>query len=330
MLRNSLFVMTDEMPPLHPQAAKLAEMINARQVDMSQVDAPFLRFSSAGNVALQGEPEPIPQIRHLNVPASAGSLPVRLYLPDGSEGRPLLVYLHGGGFVFGDLELYDRPCRILANACRCGVASVNYRQAPETKFPGAIEDAWAAFSYFSKNASQFGLDQGRIGVAGDSSGGFLAAVTCLYAMHGPQAAGSQDRLKPWIQILMYPEMLQTSTSDFPSRKRFAKGFSLTEEALEFFHASFLKGDEDPSDWRVNPLGAEATGLPPAFLAVASHDPLHDEGVAYARHMEAADVPVRLVPYEGQMHGFFIFPGMLDASRQLATDVAAFIEERLAS
>jgi len=299
-------------------------------MDMSQVDAPFLRFSSTGNVALQGEPEPMAQVRRLNVPAPAGALPVRLYLPDGCEGRPLLVYLHGGGFVFGDLEVYDRPCRILANACRCGVASVNYRQAPETKFPGAIEDAWAAFSYFSEHASQFGLDPTHVGVAGDSSGGFLAAVTCLYALHGSQTPGTRDQRKPWIQILMYPEMLQTSTSEFSSRKRFAKGFSLTEEAIEFFHSSFLRGDEDPSDWRANPLAADATGLPPAFLAVASHDPLHDEGVAYARQMDSAGVPISLVQYEGRMHGFFTSAGMLDASHQLVRDIAAFIEEQFSN
>ena len=223
-------------------------------------------------------------------------IPIRIYTPRrAGSARPLVVYFHGGGFVFGDLRGGDWMCGVVAEGLDAVVVSVDYRLSPKHPFPAGVDDCYAALVWAADHAVDLGADPGRLGVMGESAGGNLAAVVALMA---------RDRKSPVIhhQALLYPV---TGAYDSDSRRANADAFILTAADMARFD-SLYGGDRN--DWRVSPLKAESLrDLPPALIIVAGHDPLHDDGVQYADALRAAGVPARVIDYPAMPHGFLNFP-----------------------
>jgi acetyl esterase len=218
----------------------------------------------------------------------AGELPARLYRPRAATGA-LLVFFHGGGFVAGDLDTHDVPCRFLAERSGAAVLSVDYRLAPEHRFPAAVDDALAAFAWARDHAAELGADPARIAVGGDSAGGTLATVVARLA-------------DPAFQLLIYPGADWNAQTY--SRARFAEGFLLTAEDIAFYREHYLPDDAAALDPRASPLlASDLAGSAPAYVVTAGFDPLRDEGEEYARKLAAAGVPVALRRQEGLVHGF---------------------------
>jgi acetyl esterase len=235
---------------------------------------------------------PLARVEDFTIPAADGTaLPARLYAPS-HERLPLLLYLHGGGFVIGNLETHDSLCRQLARRSGGAVVALDYRLAPEHRFPTAVDDAWAAMHWLAANAGTLGLDASRLAVGGDSAGGTLAAVCALHA----RDAG----LPLALQLLITPGT--TAHADTPSHKLFANGFVLDAAAIAWFFDHYIDFHHR-RDWRFAPLQADVDGVAPACAILAECDPLVDEGVAYADHLRAAGVPVELELYRGLTHDF---------------------------
>jgi acetyl esterase/lipase len=254
------------------------------------------RYESA--VVSARPPIPMGRIEAVEVPGRAGPLPSRLYVPHGAPAGaplPLLVYYHGGGWMFGDLDTHDGVCRFLAAGAGTAVLSIGYRLAPEHPFPAAVEDAWAGFAWAAANAAALGADPARIAVGGDSAGGNLAAVVSLLAREGGGA-------RPAMQLLIYPV---TDSADEPrSRSLFGEGFFLTRADMDFFEAAYLPPGADPDDPRISILKApDLSNLPPAYVATAGFDPLRDEGEAYALRLREAGVRAALRRHPGLVHSF---------------------------
>ncbi len=247
---------------------------------------------------LAGPPIALASVRETTIAGGDGPLRARLYEPAGSRDRarsPLIVYYHGGGWVAGDLDTHDHPCRLLARSSGALVLSVDYRLAPEHRFPAGVEDALAAFRDAVARADELGADPTRIAVAGDSAGAHLAAVTA-------QQAAADDGSGPAFQLLVYPV---TNLAELaPSRLTFAEGFILTKENMDWYELQFLGSDVDRHDPRVSPLLADVDGaIAPALVVTAGFDPLRDEGEAYARKLADAGVRTMLRRHAGYVHGF---------------------------
>jgi acetyl esterase len=257
---------------------------------------------------LGAAPPEVAHVADLRAPGPAGAIPVRLYRPLGSraaERLPALVYFHGGGWTFGDLDTHDVVCRELANLARCAVASVGYRLAPEHKFPAAVEDALAATRWVGREAEALALDPRTIAVGGDSAGGNLAAVVALVARDegGPKLA---------LQVLIYPAT--DMAADTPSHAEFADGYVLTREVILWSRGNYLRSLDDVADWRASPLRArDHSRLAPAYVVTCGFDPLRDEGRAYAGRLRAAGVPVTYECFEGMIHGFVTMGGVIAAA-----------------
>jgi acetyl esterase len=255
-----------------------------------------LRHSIA---VFEGAPAPLAEVRELSLAGAAGPLGARLYVPaegaDGAAPGPLVVYFHGGGWVTGDLDTHDHPCRLLARSAGARLLSVDYRLAPEHPFPEPVDDAVAAFRDAAARAAELGIDPGRIAVAGDSAGAHLAAVCA-------QQCAAQGGPAPAFQLLIYP--VTDSAEEHPSRRTFAEGFILTKERMDWYEGHFLSPDQDRYDPRVSPLHApDVSGLAPALVITAGFDPLRDEGEAYARRLREAGVRAAPRRYPGYVHGF---------------------------
>jgi acetyl esterase len=301
---------------LNWRAAVLLKYIQAAKIEMFREGAPpdesrsILRDKSR---ILKARPPVLPSVFDRKVPASAGSIPVRIYTPGTKSVYPVVVYFHGGGWCMGDLETHDVVCRKLALKSSSVVVAVDYRLAPEHPFPAAVDDAYAAVLWVSGNAGSFGGDPSRIAVAGDSAGANLSAVVALLA---------RDRRGPLLvsQVLFYPST-DSSRFDTESQRDFAEGYFLTRKYIEAFRSLYAP---DPADWKnplVSPLLASSfVNLPPAVVVTAQFDPLRDEGEAYASRLAAAGVPVVRKRFDGILHGFLtldrIFP-QADAALSLA-------------
>jgi acetyl esterase len=247
---------------------------------------------------VRGAPAAMAEVLHTTVAGAEGQLPARLYVPEEASGAAepsaLVVYFHGGGWVVGDLDTHDQPCRLLARSSGARVLSIGYRLAPEHPFPAPVLDALAAFRDAIARATELGADPRRVAVAGDSAGAHLATVTArLAAADGGPA--------PAFQLLIYPvtDCLEVSRS----RLAFAEGFLLTKENMEWYELQFI-GDHDRRDARVSPLLAESLrGLAPALVVTAGFDPLRDEGEAYAMRLRSEGVRTVLRRHPGYVHGF---------------------------
>jgi acetyl esterase len=251
----------------------------------------------------------------------AGALPARLYVPDAAT-RGLVVWYHGGGWTVGDLDTHDGACRALAHGARTRILAVEYRLAPEHRFPAAADDALAAFEDAVREAPALGVDPARVAVGGDSAGGNLAAVVAQQAVRrgGPVPAA---------QLLVYP--VTDLSRKHPSYAFFADGFFLTAKEMDWYRAHYLAGDEAAArDPRASPLLADdLRGLPPALVLTAGFDVLRDEGEAYARRMEASGVPVRLARHAGLVHGFWNAAAVSAGARAALEDAARWIAAVLA-
>ena len=268
------------------------------------------------------------RIEQLTVKGAAGPLRARLYVPDHpgvhrADGRPdgLLVYFHGGGFVVCGLETHDNPCRFLARQAEVRVLSVDYRLAPEERFPAAIDDALAAFRFAVGHASELGADPARVAVGGDSAGGNLAAgVARLAATDSGRAPAFQLLLYPWLDL----------SSKRASHRLFGKGFYLTESDLDWFKNHYIPDNEDALDPRCSPLLAEDfAGVAPAYVATAGFDPLRDEGEEYAERLRGAGVPVALRRHSELIHGFVNTVAIGHAGRDALLEAAGELRLGLA-
>lgn len=266
------------------------------------------RARSAALLALTGEPHPVEVVRELVVPSLVDDhdIGARLYWPEVDPDGPLIVYYHGGGWVQGSLDHADRACRELCVASGMALLSVDYRLAPEAKYPLPFEDAWSALQFARRTNETLGGD-GRIVLAGDSAGGNLAAAVALR---------NRDEGGPAIlhQLLVYP----VTDHDFGRASHlFASEGLLTTEAMQYFWAHYVDAPDQAREPYASPLRAESHGgLPSATVVVAENDPLRDEGVAYARALEAAGVDVELIPCHGAMHGFWTLLGALPSGRDV--------------
>jgi acetyl esterase len=259
-------------------------------------------------------PCPVAKVRDFTIDGATGPLRVRHYTPDGPRGAaPMLVFFHGGGFVLGDLDTHDAPCRLLCRHGAMHVLAVDYRLAPEHPFPAAVEDAVAAFHWVRLHAEELGADASRVCVGGDSAGGNLSAVVAQQARLASGAA-------PAAQLLIYPTL--DSVEERRSMALFASGFVLETEDRRWFTRHYIRGRADRADPRLSPLRIEdAAGLCPAYIVTAGFDPLRDEGEEYARQLVAAGVPTTLRRYDGFVHGFVNMVGASRASRTIVIEIA---------
>lgn len=244
------------------------------------------------------------------IPGPGGDLPVRVYRPVAPAGpRPLVLNVHGGGFVFGYLRLCDWLCSNVARTVGAVVVSVDYRLAPRHRFPTAVEDSYAALVWAAEHATGLGAG-GPVGVLGESAGGNLSAVLCLLA---------RDRGGPALshQVLLYPATDMTAEHPATASTPFLSG-----PEMRAYRQHYLAG-ADPADPLVSPLlASDHRGLPPALIQVAEHDPLRDDGIRYAAALRAAGVPVRLTEYVGMPHGYLNFPGLCRAAPQALAEICA--------
>jgi acetyl esterase len=266
------------------------------------------------------EPPEMASVQPLAIPAPHGSIAARIYTPKKlrkTDGRaPCLVFFHGGGWVIGDLETHDVVCRKLAQEGELIVISIDYRLAPEHKFPAAVDDAIAATKWIAANAIKLGIDASRLMVGGDSAGGNLAAVVSLAARdgNGPNIAG---------QVLIYP------ATDFsrkhPSHREPETSILLTHSVIGWFMNHYM-GEADIKDWRASPARAGTlAGLPPAYVLTAGADPLRDEGDEYAERLRAAGVAVTYRHFPGQFHGFFTMGKLLQQANVAANEIGVWLK-----
>jgi acetyl esterase len=275
-------------PPVHTMSGA-----QAREVIRS-------RFTAAS------APEEVGEVRDASVRGPAGELAVRIYRPAHASGPvPTLVYAHGGGFVFCDLDSHDGLCRSLTNLTPAVVVSVAYRLAPEDPWPAAAEDVFAVAHWAARNADALGGDAGRIVVGGDSAGGHVSATVALMA---------RDRGAPALaaQLLLYPLISPNFDSD--SYRRYGQGFYNPRPALQWYWEQYVPSLADRSHPYAAPLNADLRGLPPAVVVTAGHDPLRDEGIAFGDALERASVPTTRLNYEGGVHGFMTMPTLNLAQR----------------
>jgi len=267
--------------------------------------------------------EPVGEVTELEVPAPDGGVPVRLYTPEGEGPHPVLVYIHGGGWVRGDLDTHDNVCRALCSRAGCAVLSVDYRRPPEHPFPAALEDCYAALEWTAEHARRLTLDPDRIAVGGDSAGGNLTAGVTLMARDrdGPELAA---------QLLIYPAVASPELHEFDSYEENAFGYLLERPAMEWYYDRYAPSPAHARNEYLAPLlAADLSGLPPATVVTAGFDPLRDEGVEYAQRLESDGVPVEHRHYEGMIHAFVSLPEQIsagdDALSAMAGDLRAAFE-----
>ncbi len=294
---------------------KMAEMGVKPVSSMSPEEARQMILNSTG----EGGPiRAVASVAERKIPGPAGDLAIRVYSPHGTGPFPLVVFFHGGGFVLGDLNTHDQICRELCDGAGCVVMSVEYRLAPENKFPAAIDDTLAATRWAAENAFHMGADPDRMAVAGDSAGGTLSAVTALRIRDqgGPLLRG---------QLLIYP------ATDFykpgtPSLEEYS-GYFITIEDLVWFTGHYLNDESEADNPYAFPMrAADLSNLPPALVITGECDPLRDEGEIYATRLKSAGVPAKLIRYEGMIHGFFNFLGILDQSREAMDEACGWLKD----
>ena len=268
-------------------------------------------------------PPQIGMVRDLTADGPLGPIPLRVYRPAGvpaSTPLAVLVFFHGGGWVIGDLETHDVLCRQLTAGSGVSVVSVDYRLAPEHKFPAAVDDAWAATRWVVAHAGELAVDASRLAVGGDSAGGNLAAVVALLA-RGKGAPAIA------VQVLIYP--VADLVGETRSYRDFAEGYLLTREGMRWFIAHYLTAEAEAVDWRASPLRAQSlAGLPPALIVTAGFDPLRDEGEAYAERLREAGVRVDSVCYGGMIHGFVPMGRLLDTAGRAISLIAGSLSQAL--
>lgn len=250
-----------------------------------------------------------------------GPVPLRLYRPLNSKSEtilPAMIYFHGGGMMIGDLDTHDTLCREFSNYSGCCVISVDYRLAPENRFPKAVEDSWAAVQWIYKNARELKINPDRLAVGGDSAGGTLAAVVSLMAR-------DQGSPKLFFQLLIYPATNQNLNT--PSYETMAQGYVLTIDTVNYFRSHYID-EKDYSNWWASPaLAKDFKGVAPALVVTAAYDPLVDEGRDYAELLKNAGVEVKYKCYEDMIHGFIRLGGIISPANKAVKELAEELKAR---
>jgi acetyl esterase len=297
--------------PLDPKAKALIDMMAQMPLPpWSELSAATFRaMMDAGRFP---PPDlPLAEIVNTTIPGPAGPIGARIYRASLEPNQPVIVYFHGGGFVIGNLDSHDGTCRRLSHGIGCTVVSVDYRLAPEHVYPAAVDDSYAATKWVAEHADFLKIDAARIAVAGDSAGGNLAAVVAIIA---------RDRGGPALchQLLTYPVTDMAFKSE--SYTSNGTGYFLTKDMMAWFGLQYVPSGHDIEDPLLSPLyHKNLSGLPPATVITAEYDPLRDEGEAYAKKLQDAGVPTKLIRYDGVFHGFFSMNGAVDQ----ADDAHAF-------
>jgi acetyl esterase len=307
---------------LSPTARALCDLLASVFPDPARepLTVATMRAAARAGVSPDGKPAgpALTEVRDLGA-AESVPVPMRLYRPETAVGCPLLVFLHGGGFVICDLDTHDRTVRELAHRTGAVILSVDYRLAPEHPFPAAAEDARAALAWAVAHAAELGCDPARVFVGGDSAGGNLAVGAALARRDagGPPLAG---------QLLIYPSVQQDFAGG--SAEEFAKGYFMTIDHIRWFSRQYLGPTGDPRDPRASPLLApDLAGLPPALLVVADCDTLRDQALAYARRLAATGVPVEVQLHPGVFHGFLGVLGALPEAESALSGAASWLRRR---
>ncbi|MEH2484996.1 alpha/beta hydrolase [Bradyrhizobium sp. AZCC 2230] len=279
-------------------------------------------YYAQARFATNPEPPELARVGSLSIPAQHGTIPARIYVPKEPRLKdglaPALVFFHGGGWVIGDLDSHDVVCRQLADAGALIVIAVDYRLAPEHKFPAAIDDAIAATKWIAAHARELGIDASRLSIGGDSAGGNLTAVVALAARdgNGPKLTG---------QVLIYPAVDFAMTHGSHSEPE--TSVLLTHSVIRWFRDHYLNGAGDIHDWRASPARAESlAGLPPAYVLTAGADPLRDEGDEYAARLKQAGVPVTYKHFPGQFHGFLTMGKLLQQANVAVSEIGAWLKD----
>jgi len=307
---------------LDPDAAVYKAFQEAGRPAYETLTAPEAReYYMQARLAVNPEPPELDSAKDIAIPAPHGGIPARLYTPKTLRKNnglaPCLVFFHGGGWVIGNLETHDVVCRKLAHEGELLVLSVDYRLAPEHRFPAAVDDAITATKWAADNAKQLGIDASRLMVGGDSACGNMAAVVAIAARDGqaPKLAG---------QVLIYP------STDFSrkhaSHKDPTTSILLTHSVITWFLESYMGDNTDIDDWRCSPARVQSlAGLPPAYVLTAAGDPLCDEGDEYAARLKEAGVPVAYRHFPGQFHGFFTMGKLLNQANVAVTEISAWLK-----
>ena len=308
--------------PLDPQADFILGLVKTSGLpELWQLTPGQAREQFKLRVAKLAQKESIHRSYDRRIPGPGADLAIRIYAPREAkpgERFPVLLWFHGGGFVIGDLDTHDPACRALATQAECLVVAVDYRLAPECKFPAAVDDSMAALRWLALHAPEIGGDPARIAVGGDSAGGNLAAVCSILARDDgyPKLAH---------QLLIYP--CTAPEPETPSHRQFAEGHLLTRNTITWFYKQYVRSPREFNDFRFAPLVAkDLSNLPPALVLVAGYDPLRDEGVDYAKRLIEAGNRVTLVNYEGMIHGFYLMGGAVDAARRALSQSAQALKE----
>jgi acetyl esterase len=301
---------------LHPKARVLVDQF-ARAAALSAMTPEEARGAPT---PLAAAPEAVASVTARVIPGPGGPLGIRVYRPMNAS-RTALVYFHGGGWVIGSLDGADETCRMLANRGRVVVISIAYRLAPETKFPGAVEDAYAAVRWASSadHASELGIDASRLAVGGSSAGGNLAAAVALVA---------RERGGPKIVFQLLTVPVTELRSAARSMEEFAEGYGLSRADMEWFGSHYVREDADRDDHHASVLRADLRGMPPAFVITAECDPLRDDGEAYAKRLSDVGIASRVKRYPGMFHGFMGFPRALPEAAEAFDDAGAALREAL--
>ena len=262
----------------------------------------------------------VSRVKDMTIPGFDAALPIRCYYPQGEPPYPVVVYFHGGGWVMGNLDTHHAICHALTHTSDCLVVAVDYRLAPEHKFPAATQDAYTATCWVSESADQIGADASRMAIMGESAGATLSTVACIMIRErgGPRLA---------LQVLVYP----VTDCNFQTRshKKYADGYMLTREMMKWIWDQYLTDKGEATDPYVSPLRAEnLRDLPKALVLTAEYDPLCDEGEAYARRLMEAGVKVRHSRYDGVVHGFFRMTNRVDRARQALQQVSSALKNAL--
>ncbi|MBX3607723.1 MAG: alpha/beta hydrolase [Piscinibacter sp.] len=311
---------------LHPDCRALLDLMEAKGIPPVHVLSPADARSAYRDRRFFTQPDApaVAEVRDLQAPGPQGPVPLRLYRPAGAaagQRLPGLLYLHGGGWVIGDLDTHDTLCRELANGSGAAVVAVDYRLAPEHAFPAAVDDTLAALRWVHAQAEALGLDAARLAVGGDSAGGNLAAVAAIAARDagGPALA---------LQLLIYPATDQRHGA--ASHAALGEGYLLTRDSMLYYRRHYLPDPAQYLDWRASPLlQADLAGLPPALVLTAGFDPLRDEGLAYAQRLTEAGTRSTQLCFERQIHGFITMGRVIgeanDAVRLCAAALRAALQ-----
>ncbi len=312
-------------PPGDPLDPRLAFLLHAsdrlRLDDLTAHSPAVARARTRRSLRLlAGRRDPRTQVHERTIPGPGGPLRLRIYEPhDLARPAPALLYMHGGGGVIGDLDTHDGPCSRLAAIAGCVVHSLDYRLAPEHRFPAAVDDALAAFRWLAEHAAELHLDPHRLAVGGDSAGGNLSAVLAQVA------ARERWPVRPCYQLLLYPGL--DLRRGHASHRAYADGYLLTAASIDWFLRHYIRDPADITDLRASPLlSDDLRDLPPAYIATAGFDPLRDEGDEYAGRLRSAGVPVHHARHPSLVHGFIglvdAIPAAADALRSAAEALRA--------